>query len=113
MFKAKAKRFLNAFPTSSSCHCAALAVPTANRSNWPQADGQTFATFWQTQRERVAVEAEEFHKICESATNYNGKYWSEMSADCLSCPASPQAFAFLFTFTFRLPGAATKVTAQN
>lgn len=69
----------------------------------------------QRERERVAAVAEEFHKICESATNYNGKYWSEMSADCLSCPASPQAFAFLFTFTFtfRLPGAATKVTAQN
>lgn len=81
MFNAKIKRFLNAFPTSSSCHCAALAVPNANRSNWPQADGQTIATFWQTERERAA---EEFHKICESATNYNGKYWSEMSADCLS-----------------------------
>lgn len=64
-------------------------------------------------KERVAAVAEEFHKICESATNYNGKYWSEMSADCLSCSASPQAFAFLFTFTFGLPGAATKVTAQN
>lgn len=38
----------------------------------------------QRERERVAAVAEEFHKICESATNYNGKYWSEMSADCLS-----------------------------
>lgn len=48
MFYVHVKHLLSAFALSArvivlQCSCSVL---TANRSNWPQANGQTFATFY-------------------------------------------------------------------